>query len=427
MKDNKNEKQDKNVKTDEIISLRDGDFIAETVYDYQRKISRLCVKTGNELEIKAVVILSGGVKYIPLRSHNRLLKDKVLLLPSEHTPFTNERALLKDIQNFIRKYVATSLAFETVAAHYVLLTWVYDNFNELPYLRLMGNPGSGKTRFLEVLGSLCYKGTFAGGSTTPASIMRITDKVRGTLVLDEANYQRSDMHSVIAQILNQGYSSRFPILRTEGKNGVFDPKSFCVYGPKIIATRGRFEDDALESRCLTQVMNGAVERSDIPKTLPPEFEVEALALRNQLLSYRFGYIKPESTSKSDLLNTLHPRIHQIYLPLLQVSPDQDNLNQLLATARTHHERLLEIIRDTPEYEILLGILKIAETNEKPTIQQIKQASKVEMSDRSVGEIVRKRLLLTTTRTQNGYVVPLSENQQALKEAQRRFEIAINSD
>ena len=56
--------------------------------------------------------------------------------------------------------------FEEIATQYILLTWVYDKFNELPYLRLRGDFGSGKTRALLVIGSICYKPFFASGAST---------------------------------------------------------------------------------------------------------------------------------------------------------------------------------------------------------------------------------------------------------------------
>jgi hypothetical protein len=56
--------------------------------------------------------------------------------------------------------------FRKIATYYILLTWVYDAFNELPYLRLRGDFGSGKTRALIVIGSLCYKSFFASGAST---------------------------------------------------------------------------------------------------------------------------------------------------------------------------------------------------------------------------------------------------------------------
>lgn len=65
--------------------------------------------------------------------------------------------------------------FESIASYYVLLSWVYDSFNELPYLRLRGDPGSGKRRFLLTAGLLCYKRIFASGASTVSPLFRIID------------------------------------------------------------------------------------------------------------------------------------------------------------------------------------------------------------------------------------------------------------
>jgi tRNA A37 threonylcarbamoyladenosine biosynthesis protein TsaE len=72
--------------------------------------------------------------------------------------------------------------FENVATHYVLLTWLYDAFNELPYLRLRGDYGSGKTRALLTIGSLCYKAFFASGASTVSPTFHTLDAFRGTLM-----------------------------------------------------------------------------------------------------------------------------------------------------------------------------------------------------------------------------------------------------
>jgi hypothetical protein len=87
----------------------------------------------------------------------------VVLLPSEPQEYGSDAALLSEIESFIHRYVDVSPLFEKIACYYVLLTWIYDRFNELPYLRLRGEPGSGKTRFMLTVGSLCYKPIFASG------------------------------------------------------------------------------------------------------------------------------------------------------------------------------------------------------------------------------------------------------------------------
>jgi hypothetical protein len=66
---------------------------------------------------------------------------------------------------------------------------VYDAFNEFPYLRFRGDYGTGKSRALIVVGSLCYKAYFASGASTVAPIFHTLDLFRGTLILDEADFR----------------------------------------------------------------------------------------------------------------------------------------------------------------------------------------------------------------------------------------------
>ena len=91
----------------------------------------------------------------------------------QHTQ--QKQTLISDVQQFIHRYVDLSPTFEKIATYYVLLSWLYDVFNDLPYLRLRGDFGTGKTRALLVLGSICYKAFFASGASTvsyPASVCR---------------------------------------------------------------------------------------------------------------------------------------------------------------------------------------------------------------------------------------------------------------
>ena len=110
-----------------------------------------------------------------------------MLLASEPRIYGSEAELVEEIRKFIHRYVDLSEMFENVATHYVLLTWLYDAFNELPYLRLRGDYGSGKTRALLTIGSLCYKGFFASGASTVSPIFHTLDAFRGTLIFDEAD------------------------------------------------------------------------------------------------------------------------------------------------------------------------------------------------------------------------------------------------
>jgi hypothetical protein len=145
---------------------------------------------------------------------------------------------------------------------------------------------------LLTVGSLCRLPIFASAASTISPIFRLLDAFRGTLILDEGDFRFSDEKSEIVKILNNGNARGFPVLRTEvSPKKEFDPRAYHVFGPKIIATRGFFQDRALESRCVTEDMRGGSLRSEIPLNLDERFHEEARSIGNQLLLYRLRHFK----------------------------------------------------------------------------------------------------------------------------------------
>ena len=146
---------------------------------------------------------------MPYSPGNNLLRNEVVLFPLEAAEYESEQKLVEEIQSFIHCYVDVSPLFEQIASYYVLFSWVYDAFNELPYLRLRGDAGSGKTRFLLTVGSLCYKPIFASGASTVSPLFRILDSMRGTLIVDEGDFRFSDEKAELVKILKQWQRERF--------------------------------------------------------------------------------------------------------------------------------------------------------------------------------------------------------------------------
>src|SRR6202021_1047558 len=129
--------------------------------------------------------------------------------------FRDASELLEEITAYIRRYVSLSDKAIGLSSAYVLLTWVYDAFNELPYLRFRGDYGTGKTRALLVVGSLCYKAFFASGASTVSPIFHTLDTFKGTLVFDEADFRFTDEKAELVKILNNGNAKGFAVLRTQ--------------------------------------------------------------------------------------------------------------------------------------------------------------------------------------------------------------------
>jgi hypothetical protein len=251
-----------------------------------------------------------------------MVRQGVVLLPSKGIPLpaVHQAGLVDRLVRFIHRYLDIPPFWEKMVAHYILITWVYDRFTAVPYLRLLSEHNTGKSRFLQVVGALCYKSVICGGSVSVSSIFRLTDQWRGTIAIDECDFNHSSEWAEIVRLLNCGYMARLPAIRAESVGRSFTPRAFYVFGPKILAGRHRFDDSALESRCLTYTPEERKLRDDIPRQLPEGFWDEALDLRNQLLGWRFENFDALQVDESPLLH-LDPRLAQIGTTIHSVTKD----------------------------------------------------------------------------------------------------------
>lgn len=397
-----------------------NDTIVELVYDADHRKTGLAVsRFGGLWNIEQAIRIHTGETLVPYSPRNNLISTGCVLFPSVPEHYGDKAELLSDIAAFLHRYVDFSPLFEQIAAHYILLSWVHDAFNELPYLRLRGDYGTGKTRGLLTIGSLCYRPIFASGASTVSPIFHTLDRFGGTLILDEADFRFSDAASDIVKILNNGNMKGLPVLRTmQDRDKEFNPRAFKVYGPKIIAMRGSYDDPALESRFITEDTDARQMRADIPVSLPPEFAAEALKLRNRLLHYRFCHLFETKLNPDMALAGVEPRVNQIALPILSLVDDPDvraEIGELLKRGQserreqrqsTTEARVVAVLAErasaTTGFPVTIGALTTA-FNDKYGSEYGKP-----VSDRWIGHILRKVLRISAHRSNGVYVVPASE-------------------
>ena len=411
-------KQQKPVPT--VSAVFDDGGILEMVYRPEEKRTVFVVWKDGEWKFEPSLSVDLFRRLVPYSPNNNLIKNEVVLLPSEPEEYGSEESLLREIQSFIHRYVDVSPLFEKIASYYVLFSWVYDGFNELPYLRVRGDPGSGKTRFLLTIGSLCYKPIFASGASTVSPIFRMLDSFHGTLIVDESDFRFSDEKAEVVKILNNGNVKGFPVLRSEvsGKGREFNPRAYHVFGPKLVATRGFFDDKALESRFLTEEMGQYRLRNDVPINLSSSYKEEALHIRNKLLLFRFRNLNKRMPEESLVDRTIEPRLNQIFVPLLSIIEDPKAVEDLRELARRYNRemiadrgtemeaQILEVVRDISDspYPVRLTVKDISSwfADRHGSDYEKKVTSKW------IGSVIRKKLNLKTQKTRDGYIIPPSE-------------------
>jgi hypothetical protein len=397
--------------------LADGSLV-EMLHRPEECRTVFCVFKDGECRLEDHLI-EGGQRLVPYSPNNNLLRHEVVLFPEEPTEYESEEELLATVRVFIHRYVDISPLFEKIASYYVLFSWVFDDFNELPYLRVRGDFGSGKTRFLLTVGSLCYKPIFASGASTVSPIFRILDSFGGTLIMDEGDFRFSDEKAEVVKILNNGNARGFPVLRSESVRGrEFDPRAYTVFGPKLVGTRGFFQDRALESRCLTEQMGARELRPGIPLSFREEARREARGIRNQLLLFRFRR-KGRHDATADLAGQgIEPRLAQILSPLLSVVSDEESRNEIRELALEYNRDLVVERGMDLEGLVLEAIRTILESSPQEGLS-IKAIAELmadrhaddfdrKLTPRWIGQTVRHKLGLKTERTRDGYVVPQAE-------------------
>jgi hypothetical protein len=334
------------------------------------------------------------VTYLPT---NDLLVGEVVHFAANAAPYGSQAVLFKEIRHFIHRYLELPPDFEEIASLYVLLTWVYEFAPSIPYLRVIGDWGTGKTRFLQVAGAVCFRPIFASGATTPAPIFRILEQYRGTLVFDEADFKDSAAWAEMVKLLNNGYRPGMPVLRADKENGKWYPRSYQVFGPKLISTRFPFKDEALESRCLTSEML-PLTRDDIPRVLPPAFDKEVNELRAKLLTFRLANLtrlKGKTFGNELLEPNLQPRLQEILIPLkAMLNGDGAMVEALAGFVHRLQDSLYYRRKESLDGKVLMALIELHDEDLELSSQSI--ADRIAQSDedseinsRKVGWIIKK--------------------------------------
>jgi hypothetical protein len=406
-------------------TVLDDGMLIEIVHDAVHKRTALVRYRDGMWTEESVIKRSNAPDLEAYSALNPLLMNKIVQFPSKVAAYESDAHLVAEVTEFIHRYVDVTETFESIAAHYVLFSWVFDAFNELLYLRVRGDYGTGKTRFLTVVGSIAYKPIFGSGASTVSPMFHLLDKFNGTLVIDEADFRFSDEKADLVKILNNGNVRGFPVLRTMvERNGEFSPRAFQVYGPKIIASRGEYEDRALESRFITEDMGVRPLRRDVPINLPAGWEDEAVALRNKLLMYRFrkrGTVKV----RQELVDwSVEARINQILVPLLSVIDDANVRKAVMHYARRHHEERQRERAASVEAHIVTVLRRLFRNVSGVGVAVGDVASLFHahyggdtpspMTARLVGEVIRSKLRLRTRKSNGRFVVPMDEREKLMR-------------
>jgi hypothetical protein len=400
----------------------DGYYLYEQVYD-GKETYYLKYDPDEDCVERVDVVIIDGKTYKPIQGEE--VEKKAIRLPSGIRDYGTESDLTARIQEFIYRYLDVSEEYNKLASYYTLMSYLYDRLHTLCYLRALGDTGCGKSRFLNVIGGICYKPLFLSVATS-AILFRTIEKWGGTFIYDEADLKFSDETNDIVKILNNGFEKGFMVARCD-KNNPDKIQFHDVYSPKILATRKSMQDAALEARCFTYTMQETT-RSDIPVTLGEEFFREQQELRNMLLLYRFRNYRSINPMVTIDLKNVEPRIRQISSAILPViANDLSALSDFKKIVANHQKTVIQERFSSPDGQLVNTLFDLIEnaqfievsTGEKLvtiTPQKIADQLGYQWSANRVGQVLRS-LKVGTKQTRH-----LGDNKRFIEYDEKQFAI-----
>lgn|GEM_PF-7078316 len=293
-------------------------------------------------------------------------------------------SLLRELEAFIADHVDLPDELPPlVVAAWVLHTWIHDQTISSPYLAVFGPYGSGKTRLLETLAAVSWRG-FSTAALTPAVLFRFTDAFHPTLFIDESEHVSSELGNELAALLNLRYRPGAIIPRCRPKT--FKLEFFKVYGPTAIA--GTVARRSLISRAIA----GTMAKTTRPLPLRVDRE-RARRLRAMCIAWRLeNYV----ARIDDLPTTGDGRTVEILHPLLQVVAlaDPSRLRELEGALAAQISRREAEEGDSLEAELAEALVEIEPDEEgRITVVDVLTALGWDVDDRKdatrAGNLLKK--------------------------------------
>jgi hypothetical protein len=216
----------------------------------------------------------------------------------------------------------------------------------------------------------------------------------------------------------------------------FNPQAFRVFGPKVVAMRKGYEDPALESRFLTEVMGRTKLRAGIPINLPAGLKEDALRLRNRLLLFRFRNRHAAGVHEDAPVAGLAPRGSQILLPLLSIVDDERVRSTMVAFATAAQDSTTVERGLSTEAQVLEIVRELSGEAHKQAIPLIEIAQRFAVrftaeyerpiAPRWIGTILRQRLHLAPYKSHGRFLLAVHDNHQ-LDQLYERYGLAADEE
>lgn len=245
-----------------------------------------------------------------------------IVLMTGEKPEVTGATLLDEADRFIHRFCV----LPTEADHVAVTLWaahahMVEHFHTTPRLALLSpEPGSGKTRVLEVLHLLTPETMFVF-SASVAAIFRTMAQAQTTLLFDEVDAifgrrGKDDQNEDLRALLNVGYRSGATIPRCVGPQ--HEVQHFNVFAAVALAGLGDLPDTVMTRSVIIKMRRRAPNEHVEPFRLR-QHEPEGHAIRHRLAEWAASCGEAAGASWPSLPDGIVDRPAEVWEPLIAVA------------------------------------------------------------------------------------------------------------
>lgn len=355
-------------------------------------------------ELWYLLLMDGRLKKLPsLTSGSQETfpkQDLAYLYPSEKVFDYFKNPHNSNLLSMVRSYIAAHIELpnpsdDLILTCWILHTYLIEKFDTTPIINFCGVSETGKSRAVEVLYKIAYRGEW---KTTPteATLFREATFFQTTLFLDEFKVFGPDGNPAAAQLVRSRYKRGIKVSRiNQNRVGEDQVEYFDVFGPTAISSIETLPVP-LESRSLIFLMRKNISK-DVERKID---EAQAQDLRDRLTAWR---AKNLLVGLPNLESPLRRRLREITEPLI-LSAELGGANPgQLEELYEAFEKLSNVRESAESYgfeaEIVQGIydawLKGGVEGRKFAIKTVtkiinqRREEKEELKTRTVGSVIYK--------------------------------------
>ncbi|MHB8396057.1 MAG: hypothetical protein ACYDAZ_01845 [Thermoplasmataceae archaeon] len=285
---------------------------------------------------------------------------------------------------------------------YNILTYCYPLFSSIPYLRYTGEKGSAKSKAGAIHEHVDFN-TLNAVNLSPASMFRMKQDTRGTLIIDEAesygkNRNKSENQEALDQVINSGWQASGKVPRIEKVEGRFKPVNYSTFGPCVICSIGNLTE-TLRDRSYEIILVKTLDRERSKRTvrendprwqeirdslylLVMNYWVEIREIsENQDIENRLGLIGRELDKAKPLIVIAH------FIAKHAGNEGNTLIDGLWEFLKDQHEKEADVSLDSVDYTIIELIEEMVNTELKSVLPDRQESTMVKITLSELAERV----------------------------------------